>query len=210
MINVLIFEDNNSLRATLELLIATDKELQLIGSFPHCDQVKDILNAPVLPDVILMDIDMPGKGGIEGVRMAKEELSDVQIIMFTVFEDDNKIFDCMKYGANGYLLKKDNPGKILNAIKDVYSGGTPLSPEISRKVIGFFKEEQLNDQHLLTPRELKLLTILSHGSTYKELANELGISVETVRSHLKNIYTKMHVACGTEAVAKGLRLKIIR
>ncbi|MCP9753517.1 response regulator transcription factor [Ferruginibacter sp. HRS2-29] len=210
MINVLIFEDNSSLRATLELLIATDKEFQLIGSYPHCDQVKEILSGDVLPDVILMDIDMPGKGGIEGVKMAKEELPDVQIIMFTVFEDDNKIFDCMKYGANGYILKKDSHTRILDAIRDVYQGGNPLSPEISRKVIGFFKEEKLNDSYLLTPRELNLLTILSHGSTYKELAAELGITVETVKSHLKNIYTKMHVACGTEAVAKGLRLKIIR
>jgi DNA-binding NarL/FixJ family response regulator len=120
MINVLIFEDNSRLRATLELLLATDKELLVTGSFSHCDDIRQILNKNILPDVILMDIDMPGIGGIEGVKKAKEELPDVQIIMFTVFEDENKIFDCMKFGANGYLLKKDNHTKILAAIKDVY------------------------------------------------------------------------------------------
>lgn len=210
MINILIFEDNSRLRETLELLIASDETLFLLGSFPNCDGIREILNREVLPDVILMDIDMPGKGGIEGVKVAKAELPDVQIIMFTVFEDENKIFDCLKYGANGYVLKKDKHTKILSAIKDVYNGGTPMSPEIARKVIGVFKEEKKSSDYLLTQRELELLTRLSHGSSYKVLASELNISVETVKTHLKNIYTKMHVACGTEAVAKGLRLKIIK
>lgn len=210
MINVLIFEDNTRLRETLELLIESDLSLTLIGSYANCDDVANIVTAAALPDVILMDIDMPGLGGIEGVRLAKQELPDVQIIMFTVFEDEDKIFNCLKYGANGYLLKKDSHSKILAAIKDVYNGGTPMTPEIARKVVGIFKEEKNQPAHSLTQRELEILTNLSHGSSYKELAAQFNISIETVRTHLKNIYTKMHVACGTEAVAKGLRLKIIK
>jgi DNA-binding NarL/FixJ family response regulator len=142
--------------------------------------------------------------------MAKAMLPDVQIIMFTVFEDEDRLFECLMAGANGYILKKNKAPEILLAIKDVFSGGIPMTPEIARKVMGVFKKEKATVQHNLTERELELLKMLSFGHTYKTIAAELAISIETVRSHLKNIYTKMHVASGTEAVAKGLRMRIIK
>lgn len=210
MINVLIYEDNDSLRNTLQLLVQSDSALQLIGAHPNCDAIDQHITTGVLPDVILMDIDMPGIGGIEGVKNAKAILPDVQIIMFTVFEDEDRLFECLMAGATGYILKKNKASEILLAIKDVFSGGIPITPEIARKVIGVFKTEKPPVQHNLTERELELLKMLSFGRTYKNIAAELSISIETVRSHLKNIYMKMHVASGTEAVAKGLRMRIIK
>lgn len=210
MINVLIYEDNDSLRNTLQLLVQSDSALQLIGAHPNCDAIDQHITTGVLPDVILMDIDMPGIGGIEGVKNAKAILPDVQIIMFTVFEDEDRLFECLMAGATGYILKKNKASEILLAIKDVFSGGIPITPEIARKVIGVFKREKPAVQHNLTERELELLKMLSFGRTYKNIAAELSISIETVRSHLKNIYMKMHVASGTEAVAKGLRMRIIK
>lgn len=210
MINVIVYEDNERLRHTLQLLMESDSSLLLIGNYADCDNIEKHLGGGVLPDVILMDIDMPGIGGIEGVSKAKQLLPDVQIIMFTVFEDEDRLFKCLMAGANGYILKKNKPAEIIAAIKDVFAGGIPMSPEIARKVIGVFALDKNNTNHNLTTREVELLSLLSVGHTYKTIAVHLNISVETVRTHLKNIYTKMHVASGTEAVAKGLRLKIIK
>lgn len=209
MINVLIYEDNSSLRQTLQLLIENDPGLLAVAAYGDCDHIERDITENILPDVILMDIDMPGIGGIEGVRKVKALLPDVQVIMFTVYEDEDKLFRCLMAGANGYLLKNNKPAQILAAIKDVFGGGVPMSPEIARKVITVFKEETKNISHNLSDREVELLTLLSQGLSYKVIASEKGISIETVKTHLKNIYQKMHVASGTEAVAKGLRLKII-
>lgn len=210
MIKVLIYEDNNSLRQTLKLLIDHDDDLLLTGAFNNCDDIKSDLEGDVKPDVILMDIDMPGIGGIEGVKIAKQILPGVQVIMFTVYEDDEKLFRCLVAGANGYLLKKNSASQITYAIKDVYGGGAPMNPEIARKVMQMFKEEKSLPTHNLSEREVELLTMLSQGLPYKIIAAQTGISIETVKTHLKNVYQKMHVANGTEAVGKGLRLKIIK
>ncbi|MFC4262747.1 response regulator [Ferruginibacter yonginensis] len=210
MINVLIYEDNSSLRDTLQLLIEADEQLAVIGAYGHCDDIENDIDNNKLPDVILMDIDMPGIGGIEGVYKVKKILPDVQVIMFTVYEDEDKLYRCLMAGANGYLLKKNSPAQITAAIKDVFSGGAPMHPQIARKVMQVFKEEHAHITHNLSDREVELLSMLSQGLPYKLIAAQKNISIETVKTHLKNIYQKMHVASGTEAVAKGLRLKIIK
>ncbi|NRF40098.1 response regulator transcription factor [Pedobacter foliorum] len=210
MIKVLVYEDNNSLRQTLQLLIAQDDSLWLVGAHSNCNSIKINIEDGIKPDVILMDIDMPGIGGIEGVKIAKSIIPDVQVIIFTVYEDDEKLFRCLMAGANGYLLKKNSASQIVAAIKDVYGGGVPMNPEIARKVMRLFKEEKATITHNLSDREVELLAMLSQGLPYKIIAIQTGISVETVKTHLKNIYQKMHVANGTEAVGKGLRMRIIR
>ncbi len=207
-LSILIYEDNERLRESLNILIGGYPSIDLVVGYSNCDAIKEqvVLHQP---DVIIMDVDMPGKGGIVGVQEAKTMRPLVNILMFTVFEDEEKIFACLQAGANGYLLKKTPPSQLIEAIFNVQAGGAPMTPEIARKVlISFQKKDTLNLEFTLSPRETEILAALSKGYTYKYIAYDLGISIETVRTHLKRIYDKMHVNCGTEAVAKALRLRL--
>jgi DNA-binding NarL/FixJ family response regulator len=151
---------------------------------------------------------MPGEGGIAGVKMVKEARPLTAVIMYTVFEDDDKLFQCLCAGANGYLLKKTPPAKLFDAIQEVIDGGAPMSPSIARKVLTSFQHHKPN-QYRITPREIEVLQLLTKGYSAKMIAGELTISFDTARSHLKNIYTKLHVNCGKEAIYKTLTEHIL-
>jgi len=161
------------------------------------------------PDVVLMDIDMPESNGIEGVKQIKEAKPQTAVIMYTVFEDDEKLFACLCAGANGYLLKKTPPARLFDAIEEVVEGGAPMSSSIARKVLDSFNQKKQTQQYDLSPREIDVLHLLVKGHSTKIIAEKLFVSFETVRTHLKNIYNKLHVNCGKEAIAKVLKERIL-
>jgi DNA-binding NarL/FixJ family response regulator len=209
-IEVLIYEDNNDMRNGLAQLISRTAGLKLSGAFADCmateAQVKKLV-----PDVILMDIDMPVITGIQAVQLIRHFDTDVQILMLTVFDTNEKIFDALCAGASGYLLKKTTPSKIVEAINDVYTGGTPMTPEIAKKVLGHFSKQPLkNKEHYnLTDREKDILFCLTQGCSYKMIAAQLQISIDTVRFYIKQTYLKLQVNSAPEAIAKALREHIV-
>ena len=209
-IEVLIYEDNNDMRNGLAQLIGRTAGLKLSGAFADCmateAQVKKLV-----PDVILMDIDMPIITGIQAVQLIRHFDTDVQILMLTVFDTNEKIFDALCAGASGYLLKKTAPSKIVEAINDVHTGGTPMTPEIAKKVLGHFSKQPLkNKEHYnLTAREKDILFCLAQGYSYKMIAAQLQISIDTVRFYIKQTYLKLQVNSAPEAIAKALREHIV-
>jgi DNA-binding NarL/FixJ family response regulator len=206
-VKITIFEDNDRLRESLVFLLASMTEYAVTGDYNNCNDAATIVRV-YQPDVVLMDIDMPGANGIYGVKAVKEARPETSVIMYTVFEDDEKLFECLCAGANGYLLKKTAPSRLLEAIEEVMEGGAPMSPSIARKVLNSFQQARSNQYHL-TEREMGVLQLLIKGYSAKMIAAELGISFETARSHLRNIYHKLHVNCGKEAIAKVLRERIL-
>ncbi|MCG2615905.1 response regulator transcription factor [Terrimonas sp. NA20] len=207
-IRIIIFEDNERLRNSLTYLLRSMPEYDVVGDYPNCREATSVTLA-LQPDVALMDIDMPGENGIKGVGMVKEARPETAVIMYTVFEDDEKLFQCLCAGANGYLLKKTPPDKLFEAIREVVDGGAPMSPSIARRVLNSFQQSKTENKYQLSTRELEVLQLLSKGFSAKVIAGELNISFETVRSHLKNIYPKLHVNCGKEAIAKALSERIV-
>jgi DNA-binding NarL/FixJ family response regulator len=205
---IVIFEDNDRLRESLAVLLHGSEDYVVVGHYNNCNQATEI-TLMHQPDVVLMDIDMPGKSGIEGVTMVKEASPDTSVIIYTVIEDNDKLFQCLCAGANGYLLKKTPPQKLFDAIQEVIIGGAPMSPQIARKVLGSFHERTHRVSYNLSPRETEVLQYLIKGYGTKQIAAELFISFDTVRSHLKNIYQKLHVNCGKEAIVKAIRERIV-
>ena len=205
---VVLFEDNDHLRQSLAWLIDNNPGYEVAGDFNSCNDAVAIINI-YQPDVVLMDIDMPGKSGIWGVAAIKGARPETAVIMYTVFEDDERLFQCLCAGANGYLLKKTPPAKLFNAIEEVLSGGAPMSPMIARKVLNSFQQKLPPNQYNLSVRETEVLQLLIKGYSIKLIASDLHIAFDTVRSHLKNIYEKLHVHCGKEAIAKALNEKIV-
>lgn len=209
-IRVSIYEDNAKLRDLLELLIGHTEGFAISGSYPDCTKVTADIKRDH-PDVVIMDIDMPGRSGLEGVQLIKELDANIRVVMHTVFDDDDRLFTCLTNGADGYLLKKDSWALLVNAIREVYEGGAPMSPGIANRVLKAFrqsKQSSKNDYHI-TEREHQVLELLARGFSYRMIGIEFSISPETVKRHLKNIYQKLHVQCGPEAVAKAIREKII-
>ncbi len=206
-IKIAVFEDNNSLRESLVYLLKNMGDYDVVGDYPHCNDATTIARV-YKPDVVLMDIDMPGQNGISGVRMIKEARPETDVIMYTVFEDDEKLFQCLCAGADGYLLKKTSPAYLFQAIQDVTEGGAPMSPSIAKKVLTSFQQGK-NNKYELSPREVEVLQLLIKGYSTKMIAAELKISFDTARFHLKNIYRKLHVNCGKEAIAKALSEHIV-
>jgi DNA-binding NarL/FixJ family response regulator len=206
-IRIMIFEDNDRLRESITYLLSDTDEYEVAGNYNHCNDAYALVKKH-RPDVVIMDIDMPGTSGIEGVKMAKEAYPDTFVIMYTVFENEEKLFQCLCAGANGYFLKKTPPQKLFDAIQEVIDGGAPMSPSIARKVLSSFHVKR-NQHYHLTKREEEVLQLLSKGYTAKMIASDLYISFDTARSHLKNIYGKLHVNCGKEAIAKALKEKIV-
>lgn len=202
-IKVSIYEDNTGLREVISNIISNTTGFELVGAYSNCIDIITNTNEN-LPDVILMDIDMPGKTGIEGVLEIKPLFPNVEVIMNTVFEDDERLFKALQAGATGYLLKKNSLSALLESIKDVYSGGAPMSPVIARKVLKLpFAEGKSNNViNNLAERELEILKLLSKGLSYKMVASELFISIDTVRTYIKRIYEKLHVHSVTEAIHK--------
>jgi DNA-binding NarL/FixJ family response regulator len=210
--SVIIFEDNKHLRETLELLLNNTPGYSCAGAFPECNNLVPDINSARC-DVILMDIEMPGMNGIEATRIIKEKFPDIPILIQTVFLDDNYIFDAICAGASGYILKSTTPAGYIQAIADVQSGGSPISPGIAKKVLALFRTNLQPTNAIidydLTTQEKKILQLLVGGKSYKLIAADLYISFETVKTHIKNIYAKLHVHSGTEAVSKALRDKIV-
>lgn len=206
---LVIFEDNERLRQTLEMLFDESSGFELLGAFRHCDDAVDVMSK-LTPQLVIMDIDMPGVGGIKGVKSIKSAYPEIKVVMYTVFDDDNRIFDCICGGADGYILKNTEPQKLLQMLLELVGGGAMMSPFVAQKVFQHFrKNSQPSDEFKLTAREKEILELLVKGNTYKMIAAISFISLDTVKKHLKNIYHKLHVNCGTEAVVKALREKII-
>ena len=201
---ILVFDDNLGRREALQLLIESSDDLKFVGARENCNNVEaDILQ--LKPDVVLMDIDMPGTNGIEGLKRIRTLAPQVFIIMQTVFEDDEKIFTAIHAGAHGYFLKKTKPDKLIEGIRDVLEGGAPMTSSVARKVLHMFTQQASDkrvNQFNLTDRELEILSMLGKGMSYKMIADAVCITFHTVNSHLKKIYEKLHVHSATEAVSK--------
>jgi DNA-binding NarL/FixJ family response regulator len=207
-IRIAIFEDNDALRESLVYLLKNADGYRVVGDYNNCLEAATIVRV-YEPDVVLMDIDMPEQNGIQGVRAVKEARPQTSVIMYTVFEDDEKLFQCLCAGANGYLLKKTSPSHLFEAIQQVAEGGAPMSPSIARKVLNSFQQNGKTKQYQLSSREIEVLQLLIKGYSAKMIAAELSISFDTARFHLKNIYSKLHVNCGKEAIAKALSEHIV-
>ena len=202
-ITVSIVEDIAEVRESIERLIQGSDEFVLTSSYINAESaIKDIPKRQ--PQIVIMDINLPGISGIECIRKIKEDCPTTQFMMYTIFEDDEKVFDALATGAHGYLLKKTPREKILAALKELHEGGAPMSTHIARKVIQSFEDSRKNVQYnpLLTNKERELLELLSKGFLYKEIADKLHITINTVKQHIHNIYEKLHVKNRTEAVNK--------
>lgn len=200
-----IVEDDSTLRETLAEIIHTSASWDLVGMFASAeDALRELPGSP--PQMVLMDIQLPGISGIECVAALKQQCPTVQVLMVTVYDNNDRIFEALAAGASGYLLKRDAPNMLLEALNDLRNGGSPMSSAIARKVVQHFQSppNTTSVDHDLTPRETEILEQLVKGSLYKEIASDLGIGVETVRTHLRNIYAKLHVRTRTEAVVKYL------
>jgi DNA-binding NarL/FixJ family response regulator len=187
------------------------RTLKLVGAYPDCSSVME--NCVVArPDVILMDIDMPGISGIEATGMIKATFPEINIMILTIFEDKNKVFDALCAGATGYLLKKSSAVEIIEAIAELHNGGSPMTGEIARKVFEFFASPAIanSNEYALSVRELDILKCLVEGDSYKMIADTCCISIGTVRFHINNIYKKLHVNSKSEAVIKALRERLVR
>ena len=208
-VSIVIFEDNVRLRESLTILLDGVDGYTVAGGYDNCAQAATVIETH-RPDIVIMDIGMPEVDGIEGLRIIKEKYPDTCIIIHTVLEDEDKLFACLCGGANGYILKNTSFVHLLEAIDNVLNGGAPLSPAIARKVLHSFRQTgQGRLQYHLTEREKEVLTQLVKGFSYKMIAGNCHISVDTVRGHIRNIYSKLHVNCGREAVAKALRDRIV-
>ncbi len=209
-IGILVYEDNNNLRESLCNLITFTKDLLLLGNYARVDDVA-VQVKELQPDVILMDIDMPGMNGIEAVKKIRTFNQQVQIIMLTVFDDNRHVLDAICSGASGYLLKKYISDHLTDAIAQVLQGEAPMSPGIARMVIQGMQQlpKPVADNYNLTNREKEILSNLSKGNSYKLIAAELAISIDTVRTHIKNIYEKLQVHTQTEAVSKAVNERLV-
>lgn len=211
MISVIIVEDNKNIRESLVSLIGGTDGFSCIGSYSDCESLFKA-NKIDDADIILMDIALPGMSGIEGVKIITGKYSGVNVIMLTIYEDNAQIFDALCAGACGYLLKKTPPSQLLDAIKDAQQGGSPMSSQIARKVVSVFQAgifQSKSESSSLTDREKEVLNGLSWGKTYQEIGETLYISVDTVRHHIRNVYSKLQVHSQSEAVAKAIRKGLI-
>jgi len=208
LVHIALFEDNDKLRESLAYLIENTGMYKVVGSYNNCNDAATVARV-YQPDVVLMDIDMPGDSGIKGVAAIKEARPETAVIMYTVFEDEDKLFQALCAGANGYLLKKTPPARLFDAIAEVLEGGAPMSPAIARKVLGTFQARTTTNLYDLSDREMSVLHLLIKGYSIKMISSELNVAFDTVRSHLKNIYQKLHVNSGKEAIVKALREKIV-
>ncbi len=210
-IRIAIFEDNTQLRESLTQLLNNNDETICTGSFADATRLEQRI-AGSQPDVVVMDIDLPGRNGIEAVQIIHEKFPTVRVLMQTVFDDNDKIFASICAGASGYILKKAAPQKIIEAIIETYKGGAPMTPSIAEKVLEMFRTQSNHpspEKIDLSNREKEILLLLVQGKSYKMIAAECFISFDTVNSHIKNIYEKLHVHSKGEAVAKAINQKLI-
>jgi DNA-binding NarL/FixJ family response regulator len=203
-----ICEDNNDYRESLIAFLNEDAELVCVGVFANADDISNKIREHD-PDVVLMDIDMPGKNGIEALKEIKASFPAIEIIMLTVFEDRENVFEAVCAGASGYLLKNSSPDVIAKSIKEVMSGGAAMSPVIARKTLQFFQKSLKADSIKLSQQEQQVLKLLVDGLSYKMIAAKMNVVIDTIRYHIKKIYDKLHVHSAPEAVAKAIRDRLV-
>lgn len=214
-LRVIIFDDNKNVRESVKLLLSTTDTMEIVDSFENYDNLlKDI--ASTKPNVVIMDIDMPGVNGIEGVTKLRVKYPELPVLMLTGFEDDEKVFNSICAGANGYVLKNASMESLISQIEEVHQGGAPMTPVIARKVLNKFskihppsKPSSEDDTLQLSSREYDVLNLLVKGKSYKMIASELNVSYETVHSHIKKLYQKLQVNSVGEAVSKTLTKNIL-
>lgn len=207
-LSVLLYEDNDLLRESIGSMIQLDDRYAVAGSFDNVLMAEKQVDE-IKPDVVLMDIDMPGRTGIDAVKKIRSQGGTMPILMLTVFDDTQHVFDAICAGASGYLLKKHLSVKLFDAIDDVLNGGAPMSPSIAHMVIASIQKPAQANPYQLTAREKDILSSLSKGNSYKMMAAEFSISVDTVRAHIKKVYEKLHVHSQTEAVSKALNERLV-
>jgi DNA-binding NarL/FixJ family response regulator len=210
-IKVAVFEDNKKLRESLEQLIDSAEGMICTGAFANADKLIQNMQLAT-PDVVMMDINMPGISGIEAVKVIKEKFPDVRILMQTVFDDNDKIFAAICAGASGYMLKKTTPQKMLEAVRETYAGGAPMTSSVAAKVLQMFRLQTKAEKHEfidLSEREKEILGLLVKGKSYKAIASACFISIDTVSTHVRHIYEKLHVHSKSEAVAKAIFQKLV-
>jgi DNA-binding NarL/FixJ family response regulator len=198
LIRIFIYDDNQDRRDSLKALLMLNEELVFVGEAPNCKNVFQEMES-TLPDVVLMDINMPEVDGIEGLRIIKSNFPKIKVLMQTAFDESEKVFTSIKNGASGYILKNDRPLQILQAIMEVYEGGAILNPSIAKKVLDYFKPKPLKSP--LSTKELEVLEMLSDGLSYKMIADKMGVSYNTVNTHTKRIYEKLHISSIGEAIS---------
>ncbi|CAN5585065.1 two-component system response regulator DegU [soil metagenome] len=212
-LRVIMFDDNINVRESIALLLSTTENMQLAASFDSCKNLVADIDANN-PDVVIMDIDMPQISGIEAVKLLRTKFPQLPILMLTGFEDDEKVFDSLCAGANGYVLKNAGMESLIQYIDEVSNGGAPMTPVIARKVLTQFTKLQpsrmLNEEYNLSNREKDVLQLLVKGRSYKMIASDLNISYETVHSHIRKIYQKLHVNSVGEAVSKTISGNILK
>ncbi|WP_426671501.1 response regulator [Mucilaginibacter sp. McL0603] len=209
-IKVAVFEDNKMLRESLQQLINNAEGMACTGAFPDANKLLHHMHL-ANPDVVMMDINMPGMSGIEAVQLIKEKFPQVHILMQTVFDDNDKIFAAICAGASGYMLKKTSPQKMIEAIHETYLGGAPMTASVAVKVLQMFRLQKTEKTEFidLSEREKEILTLLVKGKSYKAVAAECFISIDTVSTHVRHIYEKLHVHSKSEAVAKAINQKLV-
>ena len=211
MINVIIVEDKDFIREGLELLLNSNEGFNCIGAFPSCEEMLANVEE-LIPDIILMDLGLPGMSGIEGTKKVKKILPSTNIIVFTIHEESDKVFEALISGASGYLIKTTPHEEILLSIKDAYDGGSPMNSNIAKKMVELLRainEDKKEKEELLSERENEVLTALAQGKGYKQIAETLFISSHTVRYHIRNIYEKFNVNTQTAAIAIAIKKGLI-
>ncbi len=205
---IILFDDDPARRDSLSILLNMCTDMECVGTFKNALDASQQV-ATTSPDMILMDIDMPKANGIKGTREIKANYPDLPIIIQTVFDDDQNIFEAIKAGANGYLLKTTAPDKLLEQLREALQGGAPMTGTIATKVLQFFREKPITPSYQLSPREMSILKLLVDGHSYKMIANQSNISYFTVCNHIKKIYTKLHVNSATEAVSLAIKQGLV-
>lgn len=209
LIRLVVYDDNIQRRESLKALLSLTEGMQCVADFPDCSHVLNDMEK-YRPDVVLMDIEMPNTDGISGVSEIKKNFPEIHIIMQTVFEDEDKIFASLQAGAEGYILKRASAEKIIQCVEEVYRGGAYMTPSVALRVMQFFnKPKGRKEEYNLSPKEKEVLKHLSDGSSYKMVAEKLGISYFTVNAHIKKIYEKLHVHSLGEAVSIAIKNKIV-
>ncbi len=209
MIKVAMVEDDVGIRQAIETYLSIQSNIQFIAAVDSVELMLESLDQKKIPDIILMDIQLPGMSGIDGIRKIKKSFSEIDIIMLTIYHDEEKIFQSLCAGASGYLLKNTPLDELKEAVETLYLGGAPMSPQIARKVIHYFNPKQpIGDPAELTAKERQVVQALVDGLSYKMISDQMAVSIDTVRFHIKNIYKKLHVNSKGEVVSRFMKGQI--